>query len=114
MAKIRKCKWSNCYSVAVDGTNYCINHQDRQQADNIKEYNRLQTLPKCTLYQTYQWKKLKHDMILANPYCSNCGSQIGLEPHHTIKHNCNPDIFFNTSNIILLCSKCHDATKGRR
>ncbi len=110
-----KCRVNTCYELADIDSKYCIKHRvDGEHRDNIKVIDRqsrdkarLNALPKSSLYNTTKWKAITKELIKLNPYCSNCGNTNKLECHHTIKHNNNPDIFYNVNYIIVICHSCH-------
>jgi len=116
--KLRKCKIINCYAPALEGQHYCEAHKQYEAADRQREAERtrqhLDSLPKCPLYQTAEWQRLRKSVLTEHPYCQQCGGTIRLNVHHTVKHFCKPDLFFDKANLIVLCEQCHKRLHGKR
>jgi 5-methylcytosine-specific restriction endonuclease McrA len=58
-------------------------------------------------YNTRRWQKFRRERIAEHPYCARCNGTERLEAHHRIKPNGNELLFYDPTNIEILCKKCH-------
>jgi 5-methylcytosine-specific restriction protein A len=65
-------------------------------------------------YYRDRWKRERERVLVECGYtCASCGvihSQ--LEVDHIVKHEGNPDLFWNRNNLQALCSDCHHRKTG--
>lgn len=66
-------------------------------------------------YFKKEWRDLRLQVITEQlNACAQCGQvQLRLEVDHIVKHEGNPGLFWNRSNLQALCSTCH-TRKTRR
>lgn len=59
------------------------------------------------MYNTPEWKTYRFRYLHHNPTCYTCGAPSKVL-EHVIPHKGNTDLFWNITNIIPLCTKCHN------
>lgn len=62
---------------------------------------------KKRLIDSTKWRKLRMFIISQQPFCSKCRTSFDLEVDHIIEHRSNKELFFEISNLQVLCKKCH-------
>jgi 5-methylcytosine-specific restriction protein A len=66
------------------------------------------------LYYRDRWKRERERVLVECGYtCAQCGvihSQ--LEVDHIVKHDGDPELFWNRNNLQALCSDCHHRKTG--
>jgi len=67
-----------------------------------------QLLRKSTSFKNWRNSVFKRD----NYFCQECGSKNDLHPHHIKRFAIYPDLRFEISNGLTLCSKCHGKIHG--
>lgn len=125
----RLCSVPGCLDFASDGSKYCARHKEHEQIDkqlsekkeqyDIQRLRSIQDIEKyrknVSLRNTKEWKRLRKKILEEHKHCQKCGSQNNLEVHHIIQPAGNPGLFFEQTNLIVLCSKCHyKLTKKQR
>lgn len=106
------CKAPGCPNT-IDEPGYCIHHQgikkDREAEREKALADHFARLSKegQSLFNTKEWRELRKRLLKLHPYCDICGSTEQLELHHIQKHHGNPLLFFNPSNLQVLCKQCH-------
>lgn len=110
----RKCKATGCLRYRVEGSSYCIEHQNLQRKDDeeramrVKQgfYKNARHNQWQNLYSSPRWKKLREEVLRDSPYCEICGS-IATDVHHIVPHNGDPELFYDRTNLVSICSSCH-------
>ena len=75
------------------------------------EYNKM--------IQSVQWRKLRHDKLMANPWCERCLAYDGRHTAATQVHHIKPVenavtysektlLMFSFANLMSVCPDCHD------
>lgn len=55
-----------------------------------------------------KWHNVRLQHLKDNPKCAACGRETGLEVHHIVPYNINPQLELDSNNLITLCDKyCH-------
>lgn len=109
-----KCLVGNCYRTSVGQTRYCEAHQIYKIQKDLEIAKRLNELPKSSMYQTNEWKRLRAEVIREQECCTYCGSHINLQVHHIKRHYGNPNIFFDKENLLVVCEQCHSKISMRQ
>jgi 5-methylcytosine-specific restriction endonuclease McrA len=103
------CKYSGCSEI-IDSNGYCSNHVNSvpkreykvKPFENARRYNQ-------DLYKTSRWKELRSLVISEQKRCQYCGSIINLEVHHIIRPKGNEQLFYDKSNLLVVCKRCHQS-----
>ena len=113
------CKDCNC--PAIPGERYCkmhLKHADQrrpvfhapvQPSIPFAEAQR----PNERLYRSTRWTTLSRKVREATPYCANCGARAGLTVHHIVPPKGNAELFYDESNLVVVCKPCHDSITAR-
>ena len=68
-------------------------------------------------YRQARWKALRKCVLDAQPLCADCLKQgratVATDVHHRVKHNGNPERFYESANLEPLCASCHAKHTGR-
>jgi 5-methylcytosine-specific restriction enzyme A len=66
-------------------------------------------------YYRDRWKRERERVLVASAYtCASCGVITpSLEIDHIVKHEGNPELFWNPNNLQPLCADCHHRKTGR-
>jgi len=66
-------------------------------------------------YCTTRWQYLRMQVLVeAASQCAQCGQvQRRLEVDHIVKHDGNSQMFWDRSNLQVLCPSCHQAKTKR-
>ena len=99
--KKKICKEAGCNEL-IDNGSYCIKHIKEKPApfSNAVRYNE-------ELYNTSRWRELRRELLKENPYCHYCWSTHKLQVHHLKPPLGNEELFFEESNLRVVCEKCH-------
>lgn len=98
--RMKICSYPGCGKlIPLDGPSRCEEHKFIP-FKNATRSNQ-------GLYDTTQWKDLKKMVIDRDLRCVICGSEIDLEIDHVIPPRGNEELFFNLTNLQLLCKVCH-------
>lgn len=81
-----------------------------------QDKQRNQRSPWRKWYSLKRWKDMRERVLLAAMYtCAMCGRLEGntakLVADHIKPHRGNPVLFWNESNLQVLCSECHSSVK---
>ena len=60
------------------------------------------------IYHNRKFSRVYDKLLDKLVRCQACGSHRNLEPHHIVKCNVYDDLFYDESNITVLCKNCHD------
>jgi 5-methylcytosine-specific restriction endonuclease McrA len=96
------CRSPNCSELINQNEVYCEKHKKPKLApfQNAVRHNE-------ELYNTKEWRKLRKQKIQEMPFCSKCGINENLQVHHIVAPRGNPDLFYNESNLTVVCEQCH-------
>ena len=71
------------------------------------------TSPTKNILRTYKWQQFRKRWLGEHPLCGDCEKEglvtIATDVHHKVKHYGKESICFDWSNLMSLCSKCHDS-----
>jgi 5-methylcytosine-specific restriction protein A len=95
------CRFPGCAAL-LDKSGYCNKHRIEKPApfQNAVKSNK-------ELYSTMQWNKLRAKLLEEQSSCFKCGSIDNLHVHHIIPPRGDKELFFDTNNLVVICSKCH-------
>lgn len=70
------------------------------------------------LYDTTRWRKARAVYLAAHPYCARCAKRgvqkIAVAVDHIVRHDNDPELFFDESNWQGLCVSCHSEKTAQR
>ena len=69
------------------------------------------TFTKKRLYDQTSWVEYRNRFLAANPKCYACGD-VARVVDHVISHKGSEEKFWNETNMMPLCKKCHDFITG--
>lgn len=74
-------------------------------------------------YKSPQWRTLRQSLVIERgAKCEMCGRSFALNPSELVGHHkieltpeniTNPDVALNPSNVMIICSDCHNKIHGR-
>lgn len=101
----RGCAYSGCPRLAVEGGQYCEEHQ-RLAA---QQYNKYTRSPDTNKKYGRAWKRIRDRYAAAHPLCEMCLKEGRLTPveevHHILPISQGGD--HRESNLMSLCQSCH-------
>ena len=105
------CKATGCCRLVDPSTGhkYCYEHQslERDELERKKVfYPTARHNVWANLYNSPKWKVMRAQQLKEQPFCEICGAE-ATEVHHTIPHNGDPNIFFDSSILMSICHSCH-------
>jgi 5-methylcytosine-specific restriction protein A len=103
--KKKICNSPGCNVLIDPSETYCSKHR-RAYVTPFGNANRSNE----NLYNTSRWRKLRNETIAAQPRCVKCGvpsTEAKLEVHHVVPPRGNEELFFDTDNLVVVCSGCH-------
>lgn len=60
-------------------------------------------------YKTDRWRIFREMIFRRDEYkCVRCNEKTELQPHHIKRVTLYPSLFYDPSNVITLCRKCHE------
>jgi 5-methylcytosine-specific restriction protein A len=62
---------------------------------------------KARLYEKTSWAELRTKFLAINPLCYACGDSARIVDH-VVAHKGDEEKFWNPTNMIPLCKRCHD------
>ena len=88
----------------------CLTHQRAHR--NIRPH-----YPGEQWYDSRRWKDLRMRVIRATPFCVVCAVDgirtLATDVDHIVKHDGDPQRFWNIDNLQSLCHGCHAAKTAR-
>lgn len=67
------------------------------------------------LYKTKEWRRLRAHVLKHEPICRMCKAEgrVSAASHvdHIIRHNNDPKLFYDLTNLQPLCPHCHNSRK---
>jgi len=115
------CKYPGCLNLETKN-GYCEIHQiignkiEMQNKINKEKYNQKKLNGMHSNIQYRQndiyrrspiWQNIRKIILSKQKECQKCGSSENLEIHHVVPPKGDRDLFYNFSNLIVLCSNCH-------
>ena len=95
------CNCPGCRDYAVEGGSRCEKHQiDRKAFSTAKRRN-------TSLYNTSKWRVLRREVLEEDKVCAYCGTDKELTVDHIIPPEGNELLFFDRTNLQVLCKSCH-------
>jgi 5-methylcytosine-specific restriction protein A len=68
-------------------------------------------------YFTARWRALRAAQLKEYPFCIYClqagARTVAVVADHTVRHDGNPELFWDPQNLTSLCKQHHDASKQR-
>jgi len=64
--------------------------------------------PNASLYRSTRWTELSKRIRKEHGECVLCGATDTLSVHHVIQPKGNAELFYDESNVVVLCKECHD------
>lgn len=65
----------------------------------------------------YRWQQARARFLAEHPLCVMCQSEGRVEPatvvDHVVPHRGDPSLFWDRSNWMSLCARCHSGAKQR-
>lgn len=107
---MKLCKFSGCGELIDDNEEYCINHRNLNRIkiqDGFGKLNYNKYKINDELRTNKKWRQIKKELLKQQHCCEICGNENHLEVHHIKKPNGNPSLFFDVSNLVVVCSSCH-------
>ena len=104
----RLCLYPGCSCFRLDGSNYCERHQEygeQKAAKHIAFLNALRSNEE--FYRTKRWRTLRAKIIKEQKHCQCCGTKDNLTVDHIIDPRGDEQLFFDESNLQVLCEACH-------
>ena len=113
----RICAATGCCRLvdADSGNKYCEEHQNLEARDReaalqgrfymMKHYYQ-------DLYNSPKWKAMRKVQLSEHPLCELCG-EAATEVHHVVAHQGNPELFYDSNNLMSVCRKCHNAITAK-
>ena len=105
------CKATGCCRLVdpTTGHKYCVEHQSLERAELERRKNFYVTARHnawSTMYASPKWKALRDAKLREEPYCQICGAP-ATEVHHIQPHNGDPELFYDSGNLMSICHSCH-------
>jgi 5-methylcytosine-specific restriction endonuclease McrA len=60
----------------------------------------------------HKWERASKAFLAEYPWCNDCG-KIATEVHHKQKHRGDHGLFWDETNWMPLCHRCHSKRTGR-
>ena len=102
--RIHPCAYPRCASNAIEGSNYCEEHQPKRLSDRRRGSSRTRG------YDT-RWEKVRRDYLSSHPLCERCAREGFTTPavlvHHRIRIADGGEVY-NPNNLMSLCYRCHE------
>ena len=102
------CRSAGCREL-LDAPGYCQRHAPCVAKEKPAFVNAVRS--NSELYRTGRWRAQKRKKLCDTPYCAVCGIRgldgARLEVHHVVPPRGNEEIFFDESNLIVVCATCH-------
>ena len=104
----RKCKATGCCRYRMEGSDYCVEHQNltRRDEERCKPFYVNSGRNNQRLYMSARWKSMRTEKLKEIPYCEKCGAE-ATEVHHVIPPNGDEDLFYDRTNLMSICHRCH-------
>ena len=101
MKPLFTCCYPGCQRLA-ERHGYCERHKDSGwQRDKTRQ----------AMYD-HRWERERKAFLAEHPWCHDCGGP-ATEVHHKKKHEGDPILFWDRSNWMPLCHRCHSKRTGR-
>ena len=102
------CKYPLCPNKVEKGSSYCRDHK------KIMEKQRLTSTEGG---YNYKWQKFREEYLKKNPFCLKCLKKGKLTKAkvvvHIIPHKGDKRLFWNESNMQVLCVHFHNKKTGK-
>lgn len=99
--KMYRCNFPGCGKLLKE-SGYCPTHQ----AMRPKPFSTA-TRPNEEFYKSQRWKKLRGEILKKQPFCNLCFKTEGLQVHHLKPPRGDENLFFDLSNLMVVCADCH-------
>jgi len=109
------CKVPGCYTYEGLEDGYCPRHKKRGEQEKAKRIADAKAprwagaeRPNASLYRSTRWTELSKRIRKERGECARCGATDTLSVHHVIQPKGNAELFYDESNVVVLCKECHD------
>ena len=102
-APLRYCLTPSCGNKVTRG--YCALHEQSLTHQRNHEAGH-------HWYRTARWRRLRAEVIQAEPFCRDCRTHVREEVHHLRKHNGDETLFFQRDNLSVIPSAHGEANDG--
>lgn len=106
---LRPCRYPGCCELVTEG--YCEAHRP-QPVERSAEAQAWHGL-----YSTDEWRLLRAEQLLAEPWCRECARQgrrtRATDVDHIVDHKGDLRLFRDRSNLESLCHSCHSRKTAR-
>lgn len=99
--KMYRCRFPNCGELLTE-SGFCPQHQ----ASRPKPFASA-TRPNEEFYKSARWRKLRGEILKANPFCIFCFKDTDLQVHHLVPPRGKEELFFDPGNLRVVCAECH-------
>lgn len=97
------CAWPGCPALVPFGK--CAAHAPRQRL-LVQDYAKVHRW-----YGSARWQRLRRDVLQTDPFCRSCADRgrhvLTIDVDHIRKHDGDPVLFWDRSNLQGLCKSCH-------
>jgi len=106
------CNHPSCNALIDTTERYCPEHRVESESKPFSKAVRYNS----ALYATSRWRNLRKAILKENPRCERCGigrDEASLHAHHIIPPRGNEELFYDETNLGVLCAGCHRAETAR-
>jgi 5-methylcytosine-specific restriction protein A len=99
------CRHPGCKSLVESPETYCQKHKKEKKPPFAGA-----VLFNDDLYKTSRWRTLRLKVLKESSFCFRFGiheSETRLEVHHIVPPRGNEELFFDESNLAVVCPACH-------
>lgn len=67
-------------------------------------------------YNNRRWQRLRQGKLRTDPLCEDCKpgrTTPAREVHHKVKVSVRPDLMYEPTNLMSLCTRCHSKRTAR-
>lgn len=102
----RPCSFPGCPELAVEGKQYCAEHQRREDA----RYNHYTRSPDVNKKYGRAWKRIRDRYASKHPLCEMCLAEGRMTPTAEIHHKVpvSKGGRHDEENLMALCRSCHN------
>lgn len=105
--KAYRCRFPNCGNL-ISEPGYCPKHLQYAPPSDSERWKKAKRT-NTPLYKTARWRQMQKNTVALYPYCAICGAREKLQVHHKIAPRGNEQLFFDVTNLMVVCADCHRA-----
>ena len=103
-ASLRECTYPSCHVLVKGGR--CAAHITKEHVQRDTDVKRL--------YNSPRWQAMRKSQLTKEPWCVDCLSKLAkyvfaTDADHIVRHNGNPKLFFDETNLQSLCHYHHSS-----